>query len=60
MLKRYTDNGEADFITRTQLCKMFGVKKPDSVNKYVKGLKRISNKYYAVDEVAARMVAEMR
>lgn len=35
---------------------MFGLKKPDSANKYVRGLECISGRYFEITEVANRIV----
>ena len=51
---------EADFITRSQIAAMLGIKKVDHVAKYVQGLTRLSGKYYCIDEVADRMIQETR
>lgn len=55
-LKRHAGGQDADFVTRRQIADMFGLKKPDSANKYVRGLKCISGRYFEITEVANRIV----
>ena len=55
-LKRHAGGMDADFVTRRQIAEMFGLKKPDSANKYVKGLTCVSGRYYEITEVAGQIM----
>ncbi len=52
--------GGAYFITVTELCAAIGMKKTDSVKKYVTGLPRLNGKYYFIPEVAEKMMLDTR
>ena len=42
----------AEFITRQQIAKAFGIKNSRYVQSYVDGLDKIDGKYYLIEEVA--------
>ena len=59
-MKRQADGQDPDFITKMEIARMLGIKKVDHVTRYVKGLARLNNKYYMIDEVADRMAQMTR
>ena len=50
----------AVFITRKQLADLMGMKDPHGVDRYLKGLERIDNKYYFIPDVAEVLISRRR
>ena len=48
-----------DFVTRAEVSKALGYRDAHSVDKYLRGLGRIGNRYY-IKEVAERIMEELK
>lgn len=44
--------GGSGFTTRKQLADYFGVAEPRVIDRYLKGLERVSDKYYFISDVS--------
>lgn len=49
---------KAHFVTRKKLADYFGMKDPRGIDQYLDGIDRISGKYYFVNDVVDKILAD--
>lgn len=60
LVKAMADQEGAKFITKTHLAKFIGVKRSETVSKYVNDLQVFNKKYYFIPDVAEKMMEDVQ